>query len=150
LKKQWTVFLQVLVVLIGIGALVLLIWFPSLEGRAKNLDLISIYADPFILYGYAASIPFFVALYNVLQLLGYIRQNQLFSPPAVLALKRIKHCAIILGMSIVAAGIYIKLFHGEEEDPAGFLALCILATMGAAVVTMLAAKYEMRLKQGVQ
>ena len=133
--------------LIGIGALVLLIWFPLLEGRAAQLDLISIYTDPFILYGYAASIVFFVALYKVFQLLGYMRQNQLFSPPAVLALRSIKHCTIILGISIVAAAVYIKLFHGEEEDPAGFLALCMLATLVAVVVAMLAAKYEKRLKK---
>jgi MFS superfamily sulfate permease-like transporter len=141
--------MQVLAVLIGIGALVLLIWFPLLEGRAKNLDLISIYNDPFILYGYAASIAFFIGLYQVFRLFGYMRQNRLYAPPAVLALKRIKHCAIILGMSIVAAGIYIKLFHGKEEDPAGFLALCILATMVSAVVAMLAAKYEKRLEKGI-
>jgi uncharacterized membrane protein len=74
----------------------------------------------------------------------------LYTTPAILAIRRIKHCAIILGISIVAAGIYIKLFHGEEEDPAGFLALCMLATMVAAVVAMLAAKHEKRLKKGIQ
>jgi hypothetical protein len=150
LNKQFAVFMQALVVLIGLGVLVLVLWFPLLEGRAVHLDLISIYADPFILYGYAASIPFFVVLFKVFQLLGYMRQNRLYTTPAILAIRRIKHCAIILGISIVAAGIYIKLFHGEEEDPAGFLALCMLATMVAAVVAMLAAKHEKRLKKGIQ
>lgn len=139
-----------MVVLIGIGVLALLLWLPLIEGRATHLDLISIYADPFILYGYAASIAFFVALYKVFQLLGYMRKNQLFSSPAVQALRSIKYCAILLGILIVAAGVYIKLFHGEEEDPAGFLALCMLATMGAMVVAMLSAKYENRLEKAMQ
>lgn len=147
MKEFLLLLLQALVVLTGIAVLVLLAWFPLLEGRATQLDLISIYADPFILYGYAASIIFFVALYKVFQLLGYMRHNELFSPPAFLSLRRIKQCAIILCILVVAAGIYIKLFHAKEEDPAGFLALCILAAMVASVVAMLAAKYEKRLKK---
>lgn len=42
---------QLVIVLIGVVALVFLIWFPLTEGRATNLDLISIYSDTFILYG---------------------------------------------------------------------------------------------------
>jgi Protein of unknown function (DUF3036). len=64
MKTISTVFLQAVVVLIGILALVILIRVPLTEGRATNLDLFSIYTDPFILYGYAASIAFFVALYK--------------------------------------------------------------------------------------
>ena len=65
MKKSSTIFLQGVVVLIGIVALAILIRFPSTEGRAKNLDLFRIYSDPFILYGYAASIPFFIALVGI-------------------------------------------------------------------------------------
>jgi hypothetical protein len=41
----------------------MLLRLPLLEGRAKDLDLFSIYADPFIWYGYITAIPFFMALY---------------------------------------------------------------------------------------
>ena len=64
MKRISTAFLQTVIVLIGIVALIILIWFPLTEGRATHLDLFSTYADPFILYGYGASIAFFVALYN--------------------------------------------------------------------------------------
>jgi hypothetical protein len=70
MKRISIVFLQAVIVLIGIVALVILIRFPLTEGRAANLDLFSIYSDPFILYGYAASIVFFVALYKAFKLLG--------------------------------------------------------------------------------
>ena len=90
MKTISTVFLQAVVVLIGILALVILIRVPLTEGRATNLDLFSIYTDPFILYGYAASIAFFVALYKAFRLLGYIGQNKIFSPESVKALKGIK------------------------------------------------------------
>ena len=111
-----------------------LIRFPLTEGRAANLDLFRIYSDPFILYGYAASIPFFVALYKSFKLLGYINQNKLFSSLTLKTLKSIKYCAILLSILIVLAGLYIKLYHDEADDPAGFLAICILATFVLVIV----------------
>jgi hypothetical protein len=127
-------FLQAVVVVIGILALVVLIRLPLTEGRATNLDLFGIYSDPFILYGYAASIVFFVALYKAFKLLGYIGQNKVFSSSSVKTLKSIKYCAIVLSIFIVSAGLYIRLFHNKEDDPAGFLALCILTTFVSIVV----------------
>jgi hypothetical protein len=134
MKRTSIMFLQAVVVVIGILALVVLIRLPLTEGRATNLDLFSIYSDPFILYGYAASIVFFVALYKAFKLLGYIGQNKVFSSSSVKTLKSIKYCAIVLSIFIVSAGLYIRLFHNKEDDPAGFLALCILTTFVSIVV----------------
>ena len=142
MKRIPTVFLQATIVLIGLVALVLLIWFPLTEGRAANLDLFSIYFDKFILYGYAASIVFFVALYKAFRLLGYIGQNKVFSPISAKTLKSIKYCAIILSILIVTAGLYIRIFHSQGDDPAGFLALCIVTTFVSIVVATTAAVFE--------
>ena len=76
MKKGSTLFLKVVILLIAISVLAGLIWFPQTEGRATNLDLISIYTDPFIIYGFIASIPFFVALYQAIKLLGYVDKNK--------------------------------------------------------------------------
>lgn len=142
-------FLQGVIVLIGMVALAFLIWFPLAEGRATNLDLFSIYFDTFILYGYAASIAFFVALYKAFRLLGYIGQNKVFSANSVQALKSIKYCAIVLSILIVMAGVYIKLFHSKEDDPAGFLSLCIVITFVSIVVATAAAIFEKILQKAV-
>jgi cytochrome bd-type quinol oxidase subunit 2 len=142
-------FLQGVIVLIGSGALAILIWFPLTEGRATNLDLFSIYADPFILYGYAASIAFFVALYKAFKLLGYIRQNRVFSSDSVKTLKAIKYCAIILSILIVTAGIIILLTHPKDDDPAGFLAMCIVTTFVCIVMATAAAIFENILQNAV-
>jgi len=142
MKRTSIMFLQAVVVVIGILALVVLIRLPLTEGRATNLDLFSIYSDPFILYGYAASIVFFVALYKAFKLLGYIGQNNVFSSSSVKTLKSIKYCAIVLSIFIVSAGLYIRLFHNKEDDPAGFLALCILTTFVSIVVATAAAIFE--------
>lgn len=139
MKRISIIFLQAVVVLIGMVALAVMIRFPMTEGRAQNLDVVSIYMDPFILYGYASSIAFFVALYKAFRLLGYIGQNKLFSPDSVRMLRSIKYCVIILCILIVTAGLYIMIFHSKEEDPAGFLAMCILITfISVAAATALA------------
>jgi hypothetical protein len=127
MKRISIIFLQGVVLLFGIVALSIMIRFPLTEGRAQNLDLFSIYFDPFIMYAYASSIAFFVASYKAFKLLGYIGQNKLFSLNSVRTLRSIKYCAIILSILIAAAGIYIRIFHNKEDDPAGFLAMCIVS-----------------------
>jgi hypothetical protein len=149
MKRISTLFLQAVVVLIGIVALVLMIWMPLTEGRAANLDLFHIYVDPLILYAYAASIAFFVALYKTFKLLGYIGQNKVFSPDSVKTLKSIKHCAIIMGILIVLAGVYIRLFHEKGDDPAGFIAICIVTTFVSIVFATAAAVFEKLLQNAI-
>jgi len=149
MKRGSTTFLRVVVVLIGIVALAIMIRFPLTEGRAANLDLFSIYADPFILYGYVASIAFFVALYQAFKLLGYIGQNKVFSLNSVKALRTIKYCAITLSISIVMAALYIRIFHAKDDDPAGFIAIAILATFTSIVIATAAAVFERTLQSAV-
>jgi hypothetical protein len=153
MKKNSTIFLQVVIVLIGIVALIIMIRFPLAEGRATNLDLLSIYADPFIMYGYLSSIAFFVALYQAFKLLGYVGQNKVFSLNSVKALRTIKYCAITLGILIVMAVIYIRLSFSvksvTDDDPAGFIAVSIVATFISIVIATAAAVFEKTLKSAV-
>lgn len=142
MKKISTVFLQGVVVLIGIIALAILIRFPMLEGRAANLDLLHIYADPLIIYAYVASIAFFLGLYNAFKLLGFIGHNKVFSQSSVNALKNIKYCALTLSVLIVAAGVFIVIAHHKDDDPAGFIAMCIVTTFASIVVATAAAIFE--------
>ena len=149
MRKSSTIFLKIVLVLVGIVTLAIMIRLPLTEGRAANLDLFSIYADPFLVYGYVSSIAFFVALYHAYKLLGYIRQNKIFSLDSVKTTKNIKYCAIALGILIVLAGLYIRIFHGKEDDPAGFIAICIAITFVAIVVAATATVFEKILNNGM-
>ncbi len=149
MKRGSTIFLRVVIILIGMVALVVMIRFPLTEGRAVNLDLFSIYADPFIVYGYVASIPFFVALYQAFKLLGYIGQNKVFSLSSVRALRTIKYCAIIQSALIVMAVLYIRIFHVKDDDPAGFIAISILATFISIIIATAAAVFERFLQNAI-
>lgn len=149
MKRISIIFLQVVILLIGIVALVVMIRLPMIEGRAKDLDMFSIYADPFILYGYVSSIAFFVALYKAFKLLGYIGQNKVFSSSAVGTLKSIKYCAIVLSVLIVTAALYVRIFHSKDDDPAGFLAICMVTTFASIVVATAAAIFEKILQNAI-
>jgi cytochrome bd-type quinol oxidase subunit 2 len=149
MEQRSTVFLQAVTVIIGIVTLAFMIRFPLTEGRAENLDLFSIYFNPFILYGYVASIAFFVVLYKAFKLLGYIGQNKAFSLNSVRALRSIKYCAVILSILIVLAGLYIMIFHNKEDDPAGFLAICIAATFISIAVAATAVMFGRILQKGM-
>jgi hypothetical protein len=148
MKKGSTLFLKFVICLIAIGALIWLIWFPQLEGRAANLDLISIYKDPLIIYAYIGSIPFFVALYQAFKLLGYVDNNKVFSQLAVKAVRNIKYCAITISGLIILGILYIRLFV-NGDDPAGPTALGIFTTFASIVIATAAAIFERLLQNAV-
>ena len=148
MKKGSTLFLKFVICLIAIGALIWLIWFPQLEGRAANLDLISIYKDPLIIYAYLGSIPFFVALYQAFKLLGYVDNNRVFSQRAVKAVRNIKYCAITISGFIVLGILYIRLFV-NGDDPAGPTALGMFTTFASIVIATAAAIFERLLQNAV-
>ena len=143
MKKSSTMFLQVVIVLIGIVVLAIMIRFPQTEGRAANLDLFSIYADPFIVYMYLASIAFFVALYQAFKLLGYIGQNKVFTLNSVKVFRNIKYCAIILiGFFVGAEGYIFIVSRKVEEDIAGGVMMGIILIFLSAVIATAAAVFE--------
>lgn len=138
--------LQIAVVLISIMAFAIMIRFPLTEGRAINLDIFSIYTDPLLIYGYLASMAFFYALYHVFKLLGYTRLDMLFSKHSIDALTKIKYSSILLSLLIIGAGIYVRIFHAQDDDPAGFLALCIVAIFVLSIVVTVATMLQRRLR----
>lgn len=143
-------FLQAVLAVTGLAALAGMLWLPLTEGRAAHLDLVHIYLDPFILYGYAASALFFTALYKAFRLLGYIGRKNAFSSAAVRALKSIKKCALALGGGLAAAGLYIRIFHNRADDPAGFVVLSMAACAAALTAAALAAVAENIFQQAIE
>ena len=148
MKRSSTIFLQVVIVLIGIGALALMLWEPHIEGRNVHATLFEIYfKDPFLAYAYIASIPFFVALYQAFKVLGYAGQNKVFSQAVVKALRTIKYCAIAIIGFVAVGEIFIML--GNSDDRAGGVFMGILITFGSIVIATAAAMFERILQNAV-
>ena len=149
MKRSSTIFLQIVIVLIGIGALALLLWEPQIEGVNAHATNFEIYfKDPFLALVYIGSIPFFVALYQALKVLGYAGQNKIFSQAAVKALRTIKYCALATIGFVVVEEIFIMLNHGSD-DAAGGVFMGVLITFGSIVIATAAAMFERILQNAV-
>ena len=136
-----TIFLQAVIVLIGVGALAFLLWEPHIEGRNAHATLFEIYfKDPFLAYAYLASIPFFIALYQAFKVLQQVRQNKTFSQATVKALRTIKHCAIAI-ICFVAGSVIFIMFADKDDRPAG-LFMRLLITFPSIVIATTAAMFE--------
>lgn len=150
-RRSGTIFLQIVLVLIGIGVLTFLLWEPHVEGRNANATVFEIYfKDPFLAYAYTGSIAFFVALFQAFTLLGYIGKNQVFSLNSVRALRIIKYCGIILVTMIGTAVAYLFVFVRGKDDIAGGVAMGLVLIFVSAVIATAAAVFERLLQTAVE
>ncbi|EKE28097.1 MAG: hypothetical protein ACD_3C00100G0002 [uncultured bacterium (gcode 4)] len=150
MKKGSTIFLQAVIVLIGIGALALMLWEPHIEGRNVHATLFEIYfKDPFLAYAYLSSVAFFVVLYQAFKLLRYARQNKVFSSNSVLALRIIKYCSIALVAFIVAGVAYLFIVQRGKDDIAGGVAMGLLMIFVSVVIATSAAVFEKKLQNAL-
>ncbi len=149
MRKSSTIILQIVIVLIGIGALFLLLWEPHLEGRNKDATLVQIYFnDPFLAWAYTASIAFFVGLAQAFKLLGYIGRNEIFSQSSVKALRTIRYCASVLVGFVVAGEAYLFIVR-PGDDIAGGVFIGLLLIFASGVVAIAAGMFERILQKAV-
>ena len=150
MKRSSTIFLQIVIVALGMGTLALLLWEPHLEGvNAHATTLYEIYFDdPFLALVYLGAIPFFFALYQALKVLGFAGANKVLSPAAVKALRTIKHCAEVIVGFVLVEEVVIMLNHGDD-DAAGGVFMGLLIIFGAGVVAIVAALFEKTLQSAV-
>lgn len=142
-KRASTTFLQTVIVLMGMGTLAAMLWLPLIEGRNANATLFAVYFnDPFLAYAYAASIAFYVALYQAVRLLGYAGRNEAFSPRTVNALRTVKYCALILTAFAAGAEAYFFIAQRGKDDIAGGVMMGLLVMFVSAGVAAVAATLE--------
>lgn len=149
MKKGSTIFLKAAIILIAILVLAGLVWFPQTEGRAADLDLVSMYTDPFIIYIYIASISFFVGLFQAFKLLNFIEANRVFARSAVNTLKYMKYASLSLIGFIAVALLYVR-FASQGDDPAGPTMIGVLVSFGVAVIGTAAAVFERLLQKAIE
>ena len=151
MKRGSTIFLQAVIVLVGVGALALLLWEPQIEGRNAHATVFEVYfKDPFLALVYAGSIPFFIALYQAFRVLSYVRQDRTFSLATVKALRTIKYCAIaIIGFVVVEEVFILLMNNGDNDNPGAPIFLGVLIAFPSIVVATAAAMFERILQNAV-
>ncbi len=146
MKKNLTIFLQVLIIALGISVLVFMLWEPNLEGRNASATLFQVYFnDPFLAYVYISSIAFFVALYQAFKMLGYVRKNREFSQETTKALAIINYCMKILLGLIVVAEAMLFLFNDGKDDIAGGVFMGLLAIVLTGGIAVVANRFQKKI-----
>lgn len=152
MKRSSTIFLQIVVVFIGLGTLALLLWEPHLEGRNAHATTFEIYfKDPFLACVYLASVAWFVILYQAIRSLQFVKQDKMFSPANVKALKTIKYCAIFLIGCGVLFETYINIVMRRiEEDIAGGVAMGLMVIFTFTIIATAAGMFQRVVQQGLE
>jgi len=144
MKKIATWITQAAIVAWGLAILAFLVIEPQIEGVNANATVVETYLNPFVLFVYGASIPFFVGLRQAFILAGFVRKNRATSPEGLSTLRRFKFCALTL-LLLVVASVCFMISADPEDRPAGaFLRLLV------AIPTTLVALGATRLERVLQ
>lgn len=152
MQRAAMISLQILIVALGLGLLVVLLYEPHLEGvNAGATSLYDIYFDdPFLAYVYISFIAVFVGLYSAFKLAGYAGHSNVCSPESVHALRTITNSALIFAGLILAAVAYIAIAVRGEDDIAGGVAIGLFLIVTSLVVAGVSAKLGQKARRAVE
>jgi hypothetical protein len=149
MKRGLTIFLQLVIALIGVVVLALLLWEPQVEGRNVHATLFEIYfQDPFLAYIYLAFVPVFVGLTRAFKIVGYAGRNELFSQRSVRAVRVIKYCGLATALFILGAQAYLFIFMRGKDDIAGGVMMGALIIFVSGIIATAAAVFQRFLQKG--
>lgn len=154
MKRSSTLFLRLAVFLIGAPVLALCVFLlPEIAyfaiQEAMNGAWLGYVILGVLVLMYGSAIPFYLALYQTLKLLGYIDKNESFSEMSVIALKKIKIYAIIISGLYVAAlpGIY---FIAQWDDAPGLILIGMVVSGASLVIAVFAAVLKRLLEEAIE
>lgn len=128
IKNSSTWFLRAAIVVLGLGVLVILAIPIPLEIIEHGIGEFF----PFWVIMYLTAIPFYIALWQGMKLLRYIDSGTAFSQQSVLALDRIKKCALaIVALYVIA---YPFVFKAADMDDAPGIVLVWAGIIGGPMV----------------
>lgn len=143
MKVKSTLFLKAVVVLMGLGALTLcgvLVWAMFSDNTGYYL--------PILVGMELTAIPFFIALYQAMKLLGYIDSNKSFSPFSTNALKNIKYCAVAIA-TMYAVGMPYIFYAADRDDAPGAVAIGLIITGASIVIAVFASLLQKILQNAI-
>jgi hypothetical protein len=148
--KPETLILKLAVVLIGFPVLALCIFLVPELGKISaellpEFDYIKYLVS---IVFYASAIPFYFALYQAFKLLLYIDKNNAFSNLSVIALKKIKHCAITISTLHVLVLPLFYLF-ADKDDAPGVILVGLIVPFASMVIAVFAAVLQKLLRNAI-
>ena len=148
MNRGSTAFLRVAVIIIGIPILALCIFLlPQIamvatdQARQGATLAYVVFGILFIMY--------VTALYQALTLLKFIDEDEAFSQISVIALRKIKRCAIIIsGLYILALPLIYVV--AEWDDAPGLILIGMVIVGASAVVAVFAAVLQKLLQEAIR
>lgn len=144
MERGSTLLLRGVVVAIGLVVLALCIFALPAGIRTDNVGG---YRN--ILLGlYVPAVPFFVALYQTIRLLGYIDADKAFSNLSVKVLRTIKYCALLIS-GLFAAGMPYIYTVADQDDAPGVVALGLVIIFASVAIATFAGVLQKLLRQAI-
>lgn len=148
MKRGTTLFLKLVIIIIGIPILALCIF--GMDWLINNpVDSNYSYMIYPILVGiYASGIPFFIALYMAFRLLSYIDKNKAFSLFSIKALNSIKYCAITISTVYVAIMPFVY-FLADKDDAPGIIIIGMVPIFASMIIAAFSAVLQRLLQEAI-
>ena len=147
--KRETLFLKIALFLIGTPVLALCIFAVPIVAKEVAEFIETPYVYYLILLGvYGSALAYFVALFHAFRLLRYIDRNIAFSELSVIALKKIKYCAITISSIYV---LFLPLFYivAEIDDAPGLIIIGMGLVFASFIIAVFAAVLQKLLKDAI-
>lgn len=144
MKQGSTLFLKVVIYLIGLAVLALcvIIGGVTVSGNA------GMYL-PILVGIFFTALPFFFALYQGLLLLRYIENGTAFSEISVKTIQKIKYCAFTISV-LYAAGMPIIMYVADKDDAPGAVLIGLILIFAPLVTGVFAAVLEKLLQNAIE
>ncbi|MCD7035145.1 DUF2975 domain-containing protein [Metabacillus sp. GX 13764] len=149
MKQYKVTFLKITIFIIGLTILSLCIFLlPNLAKEAAAMDPEYAYLKMPVLMGiYLSAIPFFLALYQALKILNYIKGKAAFTNLSVTSLGYIKNCAIAI---IVLYLIGMILLTALNTLHPGIALVGIVITFASLVIAVFSAILQELLRSAIE
>lgn len=153
MKQTSTLFLKVVIIIMGIPVLALCIFgLPRLAivafEEAGNGATLGYMVLGILTLMYISAVPFYIALYQAFTLLNYIDKNIAFSDLSVRALKKIRNCAITISVLYVLALPFVFII-AEWDDAPGLVLIGLVIVGASMVIAVFAAVLKKLLQEAI-
>lgn len=153
LKQVSTSFLKLVVMLLGVPAFVLGVFtLPKIALKAieevQNGGELGYIVLLTLLIMYISAVPFYLALFQTIKLLGYIDSNQAFSDLSVVALKKIKNSSKIISCLYLLALPFAYMI-AEWDDAPGIIVIGLVIMGSSLVVAVFASVLQRLLEEAI-
>lgn len=151
IKQVSTNFLRLVILLLAVIVLALCIFaLPSMwRGGLAEFPMASNAILMIVIGLYITAVPFFVALWQAIKLLGYIDKNTAFSDLSVQALKNIKYCSMLISVVYVA---FVPLLFpiADADDAPGLIIMGAVIACAPITVAVFAAVLQKLLQSVIE